>query len=103
LQDAAALEAILSRHDQVQRVICGHVHRPIFTTFAGRPLTIGPGTAHQIVFNLEEGGPSEFNFEPPAFLAHKWSDESGFVTHMAYVEAFEGPYPFWPDKSITWS
>ena len=102
LRDPAELEAVLGKYKQVDRILCGHQHRPIFATFAGRPLVIAPGVAHQVVFDLTENGPSAFNFEPPAYLVHKWSAATGFVTHMAYVETFPGPYPFWPDKEQTW-
>jgi Icc protein len=102
LRNPEDLAAILAGHDQVIRVLCGHQHRPITTTFAGRPMMVAPGVAHQIEFDLTESGPSAFNFEPPAFLIHKWTQETGLVSHMAYVERFEGPYPFWPDKDVTW-
>jgi hypothetical protein len=31
--------------------------------------------------------------EPPAFQLHWWNGTS-LVTHTAYVEQFDGPYPF---------
>ena len=32
--------------------------------------------------------------EPPAYLLHQITPGTGFVTHMAYVENYPGPYPF---------
>ena len=88
------LAAVLGRHKQVQRIICGHVHRPVFADFAGIPCSIAPATGHQIDLALTPGAPGAFTMEPPAAHLHSWSERDGFVTNTAYVEAFPGPYPF---------
>lgn len=31
--------------------------------------------------------------EPPQFVIHKWSAAAGFVSHVAFVDEFTGPYP----------
>ena len=35
-----------------------------------------------------------FVMEPPFAHMHRWTPEDGFVSHVAYVEQFPGPYPF---------
>ena len=89
LRDADALARIIERHANVERVLCGHVHRPIETRFAGTIAQIAPGVAHQTKLVLGEGrGP--WAMEPPAFLLHRWSDETGVVTHQVPIGSF-GP------------
>ena len=94
LQNRSAFHEILARHRQVSLILCGHVHRPIIATVGSALVCCGPSVAHQVELNLHPEGPSQFRLEPPAYLLHRFSRESGFVTHMAYVESFPGPFPF---------
>ena len=89
------LAAIVSRYPNVERVICGHVHRPIFTRFAGTIASAVPAPAHQVALDLRENAPSAFRLEPPAFALHRYAPETGVVTHHAYVDEGEGPFPFY--------
>ncbi|HTH60410.1 MAG TPA: phosphodiesterase [Paraburkholderia sp.] len=91
---SARLEALVARHPNVERVICGHVHRPMFVRFGGTIASAVPAPAHQVTLDLREHGPSAFSLEPPAFALHRYERQSGVVTHHAYVDAADGPYPF---------
>lgn len=82
LDNADALAEIIARHRQVERVLCGHLHRAIDRRFAGTVAGTAPGTAHQIRINLVPGAPISFNFEPPGYQLHVWQD-GGLVTHTA--------------------
>ncbi|MGF6377922.1 hypothetical protein OKW31_000835 [Paraburkholderia atlantica] len=33
--------------------------------------------------------------EPPAYALHYYAPATGIVTHHAYVDAADGPYPFY--------
>lgn len=94
LRNAEAFAAVIARHKQVQRIICGHHHRPIFTPLAHTIASVAPSIAHQVELNFDPADKGAFNFEPPAFHLHRWSATAGFVTHTAYVETYPGPYPF---------
>jgi len=96
LAPAAAdkLAALISRHPNVERVLCGHVHRPMFTRFAGTIAAAIPAPAHQVALDLRENAPSAFRMEPPAFALHRYDAATGLVTHHAYVDEGDGPYPF---------
>jgi 3',5'-cyclic AMP phosphodiesterase CpdA len=94
LDGADALARILSSHRQVQRLITGHVHRPVNFTFSGVPCQIAPSVAHQVALDLTPDGAAMFNLEPPAILLHRWDDAHGLVTHMAYIDEAPGPYRF---------
>lgn len=94
LRNPEALAPIIKRHPQVQAILCGHVHRPIETRFAGTIASTAPSPAHQVALDLDVDAPSRFVMEPPAYRLHAYSPETGLVTHTAYVGEFAGPYPF---------
>jgi len=84
--------AVVSRHAQVERIVCGHLHRPIQVRWCGTVVMTAPSTAHQVMLNLEPGAPLAFAMEPPAFLLHVWREGLGLVTHTSYVGDFDGPF-----------
>jgi 3',5'-cyclic AMP phosphodiesterase CpdA len=98
LRDPDAFEAVIRRHPQVERILCGHAHRPIVMRFGGSVAQVSPSVAHQVTLDLRPDGPATFNFEPPAFLLHHWRPEGRLVSHQAYIGEFAGPYPFEMDE-----
>lgn len=94
LTGADALAAVIRRHPQVERVLCGHLHRPIDVRFAGTIASTAPSPAHQVALDLAEDAASRFIMEPPAYRMHAFTPETGVVTHTAFVGSFAGPYPF---------
>lgn len=88
-----AFAGIVKRHPQVELIICGHLHRPIFAMVGGRAALCCPSPAHQVALDLDPQAPSRFRMEPPGFMLHGWSG-SGFVTHTAAIGDYPGPYPF---------
>lgn len=85
---------IVRRHPNVERVMCGHVHRPIQARWAGTVASIAPSTAHQATLDLRDGSPLSMMFEPPALALHQWRPGTGLVTHVSYIGDYEGPQPF---------
>ncbi len=94
LHDHAAFAAVVARHRQVSRIVCGHHHRPVVAQVAHAVASIAPSVAHQVELDLDPGATGAFVMEPPAFQIHLWSPAAGFVTHTALVESFPGPFPF---------
>lgn len=94
LDGAEDFAAIVARHRNVERILCGHHHRPIVTRYAGTIAQIAPSVTHQVTLDLSETSNATFHMEPPAYLLHSFRQTAGFVTHTAYVERFPGPYPF---------
>ncbi|KND55478.1 3',5'-cyclic-nucleotide phosphodiesterase [Candidatus Paraburkholderia kirkii] len=92
--DSRALEALLRRHPNVERVVCGHVHRAISARFGGTIAWCAPSTAHQVALQLTPGAADAFVMEPPAFGLHLWRADLGLVTHCVSVEQGGGPQPF---------
>lgn len=97
LREPGAFTAVLARHPQVQRVVCGHHHRPVVAALGGAIASICPSVAHQVELDLGEDAPGAFVMEPAGFQVHRWRAETGIVSHTACVEAFAGPFPFLRD------
>jgi len=93
LEGAAELEKIVSAYPNVQRIMCGHLHRTIFQRFGGTIASTCPSPAHQVALDLRPNGPSAFVMEPPGFHLHEWRN-GALVTHHAYIGDYPGPYPF---------
>ncbi|MFM0214183.1 MULTISPECIES: phosphodiesterase [Paraburkholderia] len=92
---SARLATLIARYPNVERVICGHVHRPMFVRFGGTIASAVPAPAHQVALDLRDDAPSAFMMEPPAYALHRYDPATGLVTHHAYVDAADGPYPFY--------
>lgn len=78
------LAAWLHGRPQVEAMWCGHVHRPVFTQFAGRPALCAPATVHQIA--LQEG-PLAWTAEPPGMLVHDLVAGRAIVSHYLPLAA----------------
>jgi 3',5'-cyclic AMP phosphodiesterase CpdA len=88
------LTDIVRRHSHVERVMCGHVHRPIQMRWAGTMASIAPSTAHQATLDLREKAPLSMRMEPAGVALHLWQERSGLVTHLSYTGTYDGWSPF---------
>lgn len=93
LTDAAEFREVIARHDNVRRIVCGHVHRTIVGEVAGVPAIAIPGVAHQVLLALGPDAEAQLVMEPPAYGIHV-VDEGGAVSHVGYVEDFGPPVTF---------
>ncbi|MBP2303591.1 phosphodiesterase [Azospirillum picis] len=100
LSGAVDQAAVIRRHPQVERVLCGHLHRPIQVRWAGTIASTAPSTAHQVALDLRDDAPPAFVMEPPGYQIHMWSPETGIVSHTAVIGDFDGPYPFFKDGKL---
>jgi hypothetical protein len=81
-----ALAAVIRRHPQVERLVCGHLHRSIVRRFAGTVACTSPATAHQLALDLGEAPRLATVMEPPACLLHLWLDgAAGLVSHVSVI------------------
>lgn len=97
LEGADALEALIARHPNVERIICGHLHRAIDVRFGGSIASTAPSTAHQVCFDIAPEAASAFVLEPPGMRIHALPDHGRLVTHTIAVGDFDGPHPFGDD------
>lgn len=76
-------QVIDEARDPVVALTCGHVHRPMFTRFAGRPATMCPSVARANRLRLDGKDP-EIS-DPPGLLLHHFEDDR-LVTHVVMVD-----------------
>lgn len=89
--------AIVAANPQVERIVCGHHHRPIHVRYAGTIATTSAGVAHQVALDLVPDAVGMLLMEPATLQLHLWRPGTGLVSHQGYVERFAGPYPFLRD------
>jgi len=65
------LETIVKKYSCIERIGCGHIHRPIQKLWAG---TL-------------------------AYQLHLWDDTTGLVSHLQYINSYDGPYPFFKSEN----
>jgi len=94
-------QTLISKHPQVERILCGHLHRPVFRRFAGTVASVCPAIGMQLCLDLREEAPSTFILEPPSFMLHLWTElwgEKTLLTHISVIEErpgqYSGPHPF---------
>lgn len=92
--DLERLRDIVQQYPNVERILCGHLHRPIHARFAGTIASTCPSPAHQVALDLRPDAPSVFMMEPPSYQLHWWQADTGLVTHAGFCDPYEGPYPF---------
>jgi Icc protein len=81
-QGGESLAAIVRRHRQVVRVVCGHVHRSIHATWAGTSLSICPAVAWEIGLGpRDEGAPFHVRAAPGIHL-HRIAADGSVLTHV---------------------
>jgi 3',5'-cyclic AMP phosphodiesterase CpdA len=99
LANADAFGRVVARHSQIEKIICGHLHRAIDTRWCGTAVSTCPSPAHQVALDLRPDGPSAFVMEPPGYQLHWW-DGLRLVTHTAFIGTFDGPYPFFEGNEL---
>jgi 3',5'-cyclic AMP phosphodiesterase CpdA len=91
--NADALGAVVRRHPQVTRLLCGHVHRAVQMHWHGITASIGPSPSHAVALDLTAGPPS-LVIEPPACQLHVWRPGQGLVSHLSFIGDHGGTHPF---------
>ena len=93
LEGKEELATVIRRHPQVERLVCGHVHRPMTRRFAGTVATTCPATAHQIALELPPTPRLSVVMEPPACMLHLWlSADAGLVSHVSVIGEERPPF-----------
>lgn len=101
LANAREFGEVVRRHPQVERIVCGHLHRPILARVGGTLASTAPSTAHQVALDLEDGHPLMFTMEPPACQLHVWRPDTGLVSHTSYIGDYDGPYLFSDGRKVS--
>lgn len=87
--------AVIAKNPQVQRVICGHVHRLCMQSFGGTLAATAPSVAHQLAFQFAPSEPAGYTFEPAGCLLHLWkAPECRVTSHLMALSDYAGPFTF---------
>ena len=86
------MAAVVSRFTTVERVLCGHHHRPNHR-WAGTIGSVAPSTAHQVTLDLiPDNSPASFLMEPPGLQLHLLVAGGRPGTHTPPIGTYEGPF-----------
>ena len=96
LREADAFAAVIARHRQVKRIICGHHHRPVTAPLAHAIASIAPSVAHQVELAVRPDAPAAFKLEPPGYQLHMLVGDA-VVSHTGVFGDWPGPFPFVTD------
>jgi 3',5'-cyclic AMP phosphodiesterase CpdA len=88
------LARVITPYSNIERILCGHVHRGMQKLWCGTLVTTSPSTGTQIALALREDAKPNSYLEPAACLLHHWNEEAGLVTHTSYIGTYPGPFPF---------
>jgi len=80
LRDPERLGGVIARHDHVVATLVGHAHTQCATTFAGRPVLIGGGSASTVPLDAEPY-PVIWEAGPPTLAFHLLHDDGRLTTH----------------------
>jgi Icc protein len=87
--DPSGFEAFVRRHQNIVGLVCGHIHSPSATTFAGVPLVTAPGVSSTL--NLPFEGDDVLNETQPPGIAFHFIDDTGrLTTHFRSVRLGQG-------------
>jgi len=93
LEGGEELARVIQHHSQVERVLCGHVHRPMTRRFAGTVASTSPATAHQLALDLAPSRRLAVVMEPPACMLHQWlGADAGLVSHVSVIGGERPPF-----------
>ncbi|MET8244004.1 phosphodiesterase [Streptomyces sp. NPDC005202] len=84
LREPHRLAALLERRPEIAGLITGHAHTPAATSFAGRPLVVGPGVTWTLQLPWE-GARAADRDAPPGLAFHVLDDEGRLTSHFRVV------------------
>ncbi|MEU9359437.1 metallophosphoesterase [Streptomyces sp. NPDC048301] len=84
LERPGDLETLLGSHPQVVAVLTGHAHTAAASTFAGRPLIVGPAVTWTLRMPWEGDGAADRD-QPPGLAFHVLGDDGRLTTHYRVV------------------
>lgn len=88
------LSGCLSGHANIVAMLCGHVHRPIMSSWENITLSVCPSTAPQVALDLRPIDPESPDHrdmiiaDPPGYALHWWNGRE-LVSHFNTAEDHE--------------
>lgn len=84
-QNLDRLRSVL-RGSGIDRIVCGHLHRPIQAVVAGIPAMVGLSTVQHVALDLAPGSAVSLINEPAGYQIHRF-DEDESITHTRYIDS----------------
>lgn len=84
LQNPDDLTALLDAHPQIVAVLTGHAHTAAASTFAGRPMLVGPAVTWTLRLPWEGDQPADRD-QPPGVAFHVLGEDRRLTTHFKGV------------------
>ncbi|MGE7386444.1 phosphodiesterase [Streptomyces sp. NPDC004126] len=85
LEQPERLAALLDAHPRVAAVLTGHAHTAAASSFAGRPLIIGPAVTWTLRLPWEGEAPADRD-QPPGLAFHLLDGDRRLTTHFRVVQ-----------------
>ncbi|EWY41119.1 metallophosphatase [Skermanella stibiiresistens SB22] len=79
------LGALVGKHPEIERILCGHVHRPTQVRWHGTISSTAPSAAFLFALDLDPEAPAAVSPEPPAMALHLWRHGHGIVSHLVPI------------------
>jgi 3',5'-cyclic-AMP phosphodiesterase len=92
LRDSERFGDIVSRHRNIERILCGHLHRSMHLRWRGTVVSVPSSTVEQVRLTFTSDAPLATLQEPPGLQLHYWLPNEGLVTHNVPIGDFAGPF-----------
>jgi len=83
---ADKLGKIVKKYNNIEGILCGHVHLPTFTRWQGTIVSTAPSIGMRLLLDLTLEQPPQFLLEKPAYQLHYWTAEKNLVSHLSEVK-----------------
>ena len=88
-------EAVLAEMGAVDRILCGHLHRPMSSTVSGVLAEVGLATTVHVALDVAADGPVQVIRDPAGYRLLRVTGRS-IVGHTRYIDTGEEPFvPAW--------
>lgn len=92
-EGAGRLAGIIGQYNNIEKILCGHIHLPAHTRWSGTVVSTAPSIGMQLVLDLQLKR-DQFTLVKPAYLLHHWAGDKNLITFCLNVDSGEGPYSF---------
>ena len=87
---AKRLAEVIKKYDNIERILCGHIHMQTHIRWHGTVITTAPSsTGMRIETDLSMKKESQFILEAPSYLLHYWTPDKNLVTHTISIQQTE--------------
>jgi Icc protein len=94
LLDPERLGAIVGKHGNIERILCGHLHYTMHVRWHGTTVSVAPSGVEQLHLAFAPDAPLASVAEPPGFQLHFWDATNVLISHSVPVGAYGRPFPY---------